>query len=298
MENLERKFRKTVKTCRLPQPAGRKKRWTVLLVEDSGQTIRITRPRTWIAVCLFLFAAVSATAVFTYCRYQTAAEENRSLPALQDKPENPLLAQSRSVPDADSQSQKAVHAEAASPSPSGEEEKSRKPDAQADRDKAGESAPPSSAEKGADAAAQEKAEKETVSEAEKGASPSLSPRVSAEDFSCSFSGQRESLNIRFHIRNTDPDAGPVSGQVFVILKPEKESSRKWLLLPEGKTVSGKLPDDAAGESFSISRFRSVEMTAKEQKNPDAYKTATVIAVDEKENLMLEETFLLSGEKSS
>lgn len=295
MENIEGNIRKTVKTCMLPRPAKRPARWTLMLVEDCGRSIQIRWYKAWIAVCLFLFAAVSATAAFTYCRHHAAAAENRRLLALLDKAENPLLAQNRSVSDEDSKRQKAVHTEA--DFPSGDEEKSGK-SVQADTDKTGESAPSSSAEKEADAAAQEKAEGESVSDAQKSASPSLSPRVSAEDFSCSFSQQRESLNIRFHIRNTDPDAGPVSGQVFVILKTEKGSSGKWLLLPEGKTFSGKLPDDALGESFSISRFRSVEMKAKEQKKPDEYKTAVLIILDENRNLMLEEDFPVEIGKQS
>ena len=239
---------------------------------------------------MLLIAAASGTAVFTYYLYHTASAENRSLRAPLNKADaqNPLPAQNRQSASNAAETEKGKTV----PPQTVNAEKSRKPDGQAD---SGKTAAPASAEKPADPAVQEKTVSESVSNAGENVSLSGS-RVSVGDFFCSFSEQRESLDIRFHIRNITSETGPVSGQVFVILKPE--SSPAWLLLPEGKTFSGKIPEDAAGESFSISKFRSVEMRAKGQKKPDAYKTATVMVFDENRNIMLEEEFPVVMEKPS
>ncbi len=296
MENLQGNFQKTVKTCMLPQPAKRPGRWTLLLVEDCGRSIHIRWCNAWIVLALLLFAAASGTAVFCYCMYHTVLAENRSLRALADEADKQrmLLAQNRHLPaEADREAEKVVTV------PLSDTEKTGKPDVSADSDSTGEAVPPSSPEETAEMTAQDKTVDDPVSNAGESASPSVpAARVSVGDFACSFSERHESLDIRFYIRNADPDAGPVSGQVFVMLKPEEESSPKWLLLPDGKTVSGKLPNDAEGKSFSISRFRSVEMKAKAQKKPDSYKTATVIIVDENRNILLETDFPVSGGKSS
>ncbi len=282
----------------LPRPEKRQGRWTLLLVDDCGRSIQIRWCKAWIAIVLLLTGAASGTAVFTYCMYHTVSAENRSLRASPDKADkqNPILAQNRqtaSKPAGDTEKTMTV------PLRPDNSEKNGEPDVQADSDKTGESAPPASPEKPAEPGVQDNTARESVSSAGENVSPAFSAsRVSVGDFACSFSEQRESLDIRFHIRNTNPEAGPVSGLVFVILKTEENSSPKWLLLPDGKTVSGKLPEDAAGESFSISRFRFVEIKAKGQKKSDEYKTATVIVSDENRNILLEENFPLVTEKPS
>ncbi|MGE0085783.1 MAG: hypothetical protein AB7S75_15340 [Desulfococcaceae bacterium] len=298
MENIPGKFQKTVKTCMLPQPEKRQGNWTLLLVEDSGRSIHIRWYKAWAAIAVLVLAAASGTAGFCYYMYHKVSAENLSLRVRMDKADtqNPLLAQSGQP--ASKAAGETENAETAALPPSSNAEKSGKPDMQISSDKTGESDTPSSSEKAAEMTAQDKTDGESAGAEKSAVPPFPDSRVSVGDFACSFSEHGEGLNIRFHILNTDPEAGPVSGQVFVILKTEKEASAQWLLLPDEKRISGKLPEDAAGESFSISRFRSVEMRAKGSKKPDEYKTATVIVSDENRNIMLEEDFPVAIGKPS
>ncbi|MEE4357937.1 MAG: hypothetical protein V2I97_15825 [Desulfococcaceae bacterium] len=303
MENIPGKFGKTVKDCRLPEQTKRKKHWTLLLVEDCGETVRIPFFRFILIFWALLTLAAVGTAAFYYYRYRDAVSEKQTfsalpadkeqqgpspLPGIRRDNEKKLTAapgQARRTPHKENQTGKEKLPVSLSSKPDGPAEKNPDlPDTGSENK--GESAGEKIPENAETQKQTVKAEEGTEKPAENLPNPK-DARVSVDDFVWTYTESAGKLHVRFNIRNADPDAGPVSGEIFLLLETGI-SSGKSLLLPGGNAVSGSPPEDAQGERFSISRFKTVEMEARNVGGKKHFTQARVFVYDDERHILLKQ----------
>ncbi|GBC61515.1 hypothetical protein DENIS_2477 [Desulfonema ishimotonii] len=102
------------------------------------------------------------------------------------------------------------------------------------------------------------------------------PPVEIGDFKCSFARAARELRLRFNIRNRMPENGKVAGHVVLVLKPDGKKRRKWVALPDNIRLENGVPSgEEEGQTFSISKFRTLKFKLKNQRNPEYYKMASV-----------------------
>ncbi len=311
MENIPGKFGKTVKDCRLPEQTKRKKHWTLLLVEDCGETVRIPFFRFILIFWALLTLAAVGTAAFYYYRYRDAVSEKQTFSALpadkeqqdpsplpgirsdirpdirKEKEKNLTAApgQARQNPHKENQTGKEKLPAALSSKPDDPAEKN--PDLP---DRGTENKGESAGGKTPENAETQKQTVRAEEGAEKPAENLPNPkdaRVSVDDFVWTYAESAGKLHVRFNIRNADPDAGPVSGEIFLLLEAGI-SSGKSLLLPGGNAVSGRPAEDAQGERFSISRFKTVEMEARNLGGKKHFTQARVFVYDDERHILLKQ----------
>jgi Sec-independent protein translocase protein TatA len=103
----------------------------------------------------------------------------------------------------------------------------------------------------------------------------------------------KTLQVRFDLKNVDPDLNPVSGRTVVILKTGEQNQKNWLTLPFVPLVSGKPASTTTGRTFLISRFKTVKFSIAGQLNPNRYKTATVFVFSTSGDTLLEKDFTVT-----
>lgn len=135
--------------------------------------------------------------------------------------------------------------------------------------------------------------KEPAVEPEVPAPPEKRLVVDIDNFKVSYIQRRRILNVSCVVRNMSSNR--VSGHAILILKPDKRKQRKWLTLPPVKLVSGRPTGKATGETFSISKFKTLKFQAKRQWSPKRFKTATVFVFAETGELFLEKDFPIEME---
>jgi hypothetical protein len=81
----------------------------------------------------------------------------------------------------------------------------------------------------------------------------------------------------------------------VVLKSEGIPENQWVTLPPANLISGRPSEEEAGETFAISRFKTLKFQAKRQTNPGKFKIATVFIFDRDGSLMLEKDFPIKGQ---
>jgi cell division protein FtsL len=96
---------------------------------------------------------------------------------------------------------------------------------------------------------------------DKGESPVTSPdhfnKMAVENFEINLDKPSNSLHFKFLLRNTASYNNPISGHIFVILKPEYLDVSTWSCYPKTDLAEGKPHNSASGESFTIARFKTI-----------------------------------------
>ena len=124
--------------------------------------------------------------------------------------------------------------------------------------------------------------------------PPPNPMVSVEKFTVVQGKAREKLIIKFNIRNISTEAKEISGRIFAVLRPETSRESDWVVVPKG-IIKNSIPGPYEnGKYFSISRFKPVKFTTKNQASPDIFKTATVYIFGEEGELLFENTIQING----
>ena len=98
-------------------------------------------------------------------------------------------------------------------------------------------------------------------------------------------------SAQFKIKNTSTGTQPrrVAGRIVVVLKADDLQANQWLVMP-AVGLSGDKPSGKRGKSFSIQRFRSMNLTAKAPSYSDQFQTAAVYVFTKTGELLLEQDF--------
>jgi len=286
----------------VPQPEKRKENWTLLLVSETGKTIRIKWFKALTVICLVLLVgAVTAAGTFYYL-YEAEARENRWLRSAANGETSVTLAAAASESEKKTPS-RAVEA------PSGKSEtaenstrserKETPENGQAEPEKTSkETSSERIAEtrpKAAEPGVAKKPRKGPsflvpASESEEGpVDPKTRKplRVAIEDFEYA-NGDRKNVYVRYKIKNIASRSQPVSGHAVVVLEREDRGKPKWLALPDVHLVSGMPTGQEEGQSFSIANYKFMKFRPEGRHDPDEFSKACVYVFDEGGALLLKE----------
>lgn len=120
--------------------------------------------------------------------------------------------------------------------------------------------------------------------------------IDVEDLAVVHETDTKTLQIRFNLRNIDPELKPVSGRTVLILKTDDQNQSNWLILPFVPTVAGEPASTTTGRRFSISRFKTVKFSIAGQTNPQRFKNATVFVFSKTGDRLLEKDFKVDVKK--
>ena len=88
-------------------------------------------------------------------------------------------------------------------------------------------------------------------------------KMTVENFQTHIDDKKNTLHFKFLLRNNKIDDVPISGYVFVILKPDYLDSSSWYSYPKA-ILNGETPQNfKKGESFSVARFKTIRGTFKD-----------------------------------
>ncbi len=115
--------------------------------------------------------------------------------------------------------------------------------------------------------------------------------VALENFKVSRESGNKNLNAQFKIKNTSTGTAPqrVAGRIVVVLKGEDLQAEQWLVMP-AVGLAGDKPSGKRGKSFSILRFRTMNLSSKAPKYSDQFQTATVYVFTKTAESLLEQDF--------
>lgn len=306
MENLPRNLEKNVGDFTPPKPSKKKRGWTLLFIDGYGKTRHIRWFRAAAFLWVFFLALAAATSACLYFLYKLETEQNRYLTLTLERSRQrvTVLAAENEALRLRAESLKSFIAEeVAKAEAAAEDEPTDAEEAEADSlsdaipesdgtlAASGESAEGPSEDEATDEAAEsEAAPEEMPEEAPPPPEPEKPLRIDAENFSASYKKYRKTLNVRLDIRNVTPESDRVAGHVFVVLKSESLPEKQWVTMPPTDLVSGKPSGEETGNTFAISRFKTLKFQAKIQNDPDRFETATVFIFDMDGSLMLEKDF--------
>lgn len=117
--------------------------------------------------------------------------------------------------------------------------------------------------------------------------PGQEQAIAIEKFTVTRTGTGGDLAVRFDIRNLSKKPGGISGRIFTVLKRENTSESNWLVVPKAPLKNGIPSLYRQGQYFSISRFKPVQFTIKNQANPDQFKKASIYIFNDDGELMFE-----------
>ena len=106
-------------------------------------------------------------------------------------------------------------------------------------------------------------------------------QVAVEKFTLSQSEDKETLLVRFDIKNISGKKNEgISGRIFTLLKPEGALDEDWLVLPG--VVSGMPVEQQykRGQYFSITHYKPVRFKIRDSRAPKAFTSALVLVFDE------------------
>ncbi|MCP4346794.1 MAG: hypothetical protein GY795_14860 [Desulfobacterales bacterium] len=114
--------------------------------------------------------------------------------------------------------------------------------------------------------------------------------VAVENFDISYYRHRKSFMVKYNIKNIDANSNLISGYNMVVLKTNQADYGNWMALPAASLVSGRPSGEQLGESFVISRFKTVQLEAKTQTEPEKFVSATVFVFNRTGDLITEKNF--------
>lgn len=279
----------------------RTRRWDILIVKDDGKVISVPWFKKIIYTVLFLFSLVILVSLTLLVMYRTVLSEKRELLAsLERTMERTLILQAdidQKVDELEAMAEKQRENDPADFSMNtmgGRETIHMEP----------EEKPP-----GADAKSEAQkndmaveslsggaGEEKTVlspGKNEEGATLPANYKVEIDDFSATRKAQNHSLKIWFVLKNISEKAETLSGNIFVVLKPDGRNEKDWLVYPPSPLVSGRPEKSGMGQNFSIRKFKTVRFIVTDPIDYTTIKSATVFVYSESGTLILEQDYVLN-----
>ena len=103
----------------------------------------------------------------------------------------------------------------------------------------------------------------------------VAPFIAVEDFRISRDSALGNLIIRFDIRNISTVPGGISGRIFTVLEPKESQDSEWVVTPNAPLENGVPSEYKNGQYFSISRFKPVKFTIRNQPGPESFRSVAV-----------------------
>ena len=116
--------------------------------------------------------------------------------------------------------------------------------------------------------------------------------VAVADLVLTHDAGNKTLKARFRVKNMGDSSSPVAGRCVIVLKTAQADQGSWLTMPQVKMADGQ-PEGNRGRAFRISRFRDMEIKAREVADPSVYQSATIYVFDTSGMMLLEETVPVS-----
>jgi hypothetical protein len=113
--------------------------------------------------------------------------------------------------------------------------------------------------------------------------------VALENFKVSRESGNKNLNAEFKIKNTSTAPQRVDGRIVVVLKGDDLQLDQWLVMP-AVGLDGDKPSGKRGKSFSIQRFRTMNLTSIAPNYSDQFESAAVYVFTNTGELLLEQEF--------
>lgn len=274
MEDLPRNLAKDVKRLSEPRPARRASRWTLLLVDENGRTIRVRGFPILAALGAGLLIGLLVAAGTGFYLWNLAREDNRRLRV--------ALAASAEIlrteaPRSEGAPPARVPAETPTPA----------------------SAPTVEAEETGNGAPEVSAPESTVSETSEPTAAVASgsgtradaPPVEVEDVRLSRKGRFE---VRFRLRKVAPGSEALSGHVVLVLEMAGGDPPR-MAIPEVPLIDGRPAGTETGETFSIQNYRTMRFRAGPGTGGNRVTGATAFVFDDSGELILEAPLADAGE---
>jgi len=276
MENLPKDIGKNLTKPPQMKFAKREKRWTFLLVGNSGKVLSFNNVQGWTIASAFVLAICITLAIILFFLYRSAVDKNESLlKALTGAREQIAPLKNNK----DILTARLVMAESKIEALQGKEEE------QAER----------STEDSIDVNAD--SQKEPSGSSFKGQAEKTRS-VQIEQFHVLYDQDAGDMRIEFKLTNILQDSQSVSGFIFVVFKEDTTTQGDWLALPDVTLVSGKPSRINKGRYFVISRFTIIRFTTKIEFNPELFKRATVYVFAREGELLLEREFPVEIERTA
>lgn len=126
--------------------------------------------------------------------------------------------------------------------------------------------------------------------AEKNTSPGKSDKIAIDNFVFLYNPGGNTLKIKFKIKNRGLKSKPVTGYYFVLLKGDKIESANWMSLPNSLLVSGMPSEIKNGRYFSISNYKTIKFSLKNQNVSEEFNTAVLLIFNKEGNLLFSKEF--------
>jgi hypothetical protein len=276
MEDIPRNLAKDVKRLAEPRPVRRASRWTLLLVDENGRTIRVRAFSFFAVLGLVLCIALPLAAGTGFYLWNLAREENERLRiALTASAEvlgreSPVSPASGLVPGPESL--------AVSPSPPADSP----PEPAAETS----FSPPAIFEVGPTAAADEDGGGGDGTE-----EVSASQPVEVADVRFS---EGDRFDVRFRLRNVASGSEALSGHVVVVLELVGDDPAR-VAIPEVPLIEGRPTGAEEGQTFSIQNYRPMRFRAGPGTGGGRAGNATAFVFDDSGRLILETPLIAAME---
>jgi len=292
----------------LPKPAPRNRRWTLLMVSDSGRIVRVRRVKAWITLLSALPLLAAAVVAGGYLRSERPPSRDRRLSIeierLQGEVrrlegENARLALLQPAPEAEALPPQTGNAETP-PAPAGIPGGSGSPNpgASAGSTPIAGSHPDAPVEAPGEDAPEDPGVEEEVSgrESPRAVAPAddgAGPPVEVRHLTLDFNSDRSDVSASFNIYNRRTDGETLFGFAFVILKPEGRSAEHWLVFPETELTAQGPVSFRRGYDFSISNYMTIKFNPRPVPPGATFQTATVQVYDASGRRLLAQDFGLN-----
>ncbi|CAN2039904.1 conserved hypothetical protein [Candidatus Magnetomoraceae bacterium gMMP-15] len=268
MENLSGNMEKNVKSSRASR--NQKKRWTILMVGEHGETVRLKGFRQMAIAGIFICIISMVAALSLFLLYQKALKENselyesyhicNTLHGGNNTLKKPIITKS---PFEFSPKLLTSHANIFNPSIPFKVE----PDL--------------------------KLRKELtlmpVGSYDKLVVSPKKERMGLENFKLILRHKSNAVGISFIIRNQEPSDKPVLGATFVILKT-KQNQNSWVVYPDVPLRRGKPIQINKGKFFSVARYKTVKHDPVILTHPELFNKAMVLVYSSNGRLLTSKTF--------
>jgi hypothetical protein len=299
MEDLPRNLSKNVKRLSEPRTARRSTRWTLLLVDETGRTIRVRGFRFLVALGLFIvlgLAAAGGAAFYLLKMEQTETERLRAALAGSAGAPAKEPAPAAVRPATDEAEPGSADADETPAAPGGPAEIfSAPPDDPAVESLENSAADSNAAAEGQDGLAPsespagelpavppERVFSSAPADAPEAAeAPSGPPRVAVEQVAFP---EEDRYAVAFRLANVAPGAEKVAGHVVVVLRL---ANGGYAAIPEVPLVKGRPTGKVEGESFSIQNYRPMRFRAGPEVDGDRVRGAAAFVFDSGGRLLLE-----------
>ncbi len=256
--NLAKNLSKNVAEYTLPTQAARERSWSILLVDNFGQTITVRKFKQLVIIFLSVFIIALAAAIYFFFLYMgnrheqqvmqnsftETSERVKSLQNEKDILNTRLVMLQSEIDEAMSVKKKMI------------KESVKKPPAAS-----------------------------LKADVEKNVKKEL---VGVKDFQFIHNIGTKELRVNFIVKNADLNSKKVSGRIFVLLKHDETDQKRWVVVPSVKLNSGKPADYRRGQFFKISRYKTVKFKVRGVAASEDYKIATIFVYSKDGDKILEE----------